>query len=113
MKTWKLALLSAAVMLGLPWLAVTFVPADAGMAVCFLLFFAVNPVYAAVVGVTAGKDVKAAWFQPILTSLLFLAGVWLIFEMGESAFLLYAAAYLLLGLLAMALTAIAQKRRPA
>ena len=34
---------SAAVMLALPWIAVTFVKGDAGMAVCFLLFFAVNP----------------------------------------------------------------------
>ncbi len=30
-------LVSAAVMVGLPWLAVAFAPADAGMAVCLLL----------------------------------------------------------------------------
>ncbi len=30
---------SAVLMLALPWLAVTFVKGDAGMAVCFLLFF--------------------------------------------------------------------------
>ena len=33
---------SAVVMLALPWLAVTLVKGDAGMAVCFLLFFALN-----------------------------------------------------------------------
>ena len=31
------------VMWGLPWLAVTFA-GDAGMAVCFVLFFAINPI---------------------------------------------------------------------
>ena len=34
---------SAVVMLAFPWLTVIFVKGDAGMAVCFLLFFAVNP----------------------------------------------------------------------
>ena len=33
---------SAVVILALPWLAVTLVKGDAGMAVCFLLFFAIN-----------------------------------------------------------------------
>ena len=34
---------SAVIMFALPWLAVTFVKGDAGMAVCFMLFYAVNP----------------------------------------------------------------------
>ena len=37
---------SAVIMLALPWLAVTFIKSDGGMAVSFLLFFAVNPFYA-------------------------------------------------------------------
>ena len=41
---------SVAVMLALPWLAVTFVTGDAAMVVCFLLFFAVNPVYSVAIG---------------------------------------------------------------
>ena len=40
------ALIAALVALLLPWLAVTLVRGDGGMAVCFLLFFAVNPVTA-------------------------------------------------------------------
>ncbi|WP_279053510.1 hypothetical protein [Eisenbergiella tayi] len=47
---------SAVVMLAFPWLAVTFVKGDAGMAVCFLLFFAVNPLYSVLIGAFAGKD---------------------------------------------------------
>ena len=37
---------SAVIMLVFPWLAVTFVKGDGGMAVCFILFFALNPIYA-------------------------------------------------------------------
>ena len=32
-------------MLVFPWLAVTFVKSDGGMAVCFILFFALNPIW--------------------------------------------------------------------
>ncbi len=95
-------LLTASVMLGLPWLAVTFLQADAGMAICFLLFFAVNPVYALLIGGIAGKNRKTDWVLPLLPALLFLAGTWLLFDMGETAFLLYAGIYLLLSLLSMA-----------
>lgn len=43
-KTYLIGLaVSAAVMVLLPWLTVTFVRGDAAMAVCFLLFFGVNP----------------------------------------------------------------------
>lgn len=49
---------SAVVMLAFPWLAVTFVKGDAGMAVCFLLFFAVNPLYSVLIGAFAGKDIR-------------------------------------------------------
>ena len=45
-------IISLAIMLVLPWLAVFFVKGDAGMAVCFILFFAVNPI--------------PAWFMDIL-----------------------------------------------
>ena len=104
--THKWFLITAFVMLGLPFLTVTFAKHDAGMAICFLLFFAVDPLYAAIVGVFAGKDAKRAWYQPFLTSAFFLAGTWLCFDEKETAFLSYAAAYLLLGLLAMGITAL-------
>ncbi len=44
-------IVSAVIMLVLPWLAVTFVKGDGGMAVCFLLFFAINPLYFVIIGV--------------------------------------------------------------
>ena len=47
---------SAVIMLVFPWLAVTFVKGDGGMAVCFILFFALNPIYAIFAGVQASRD---------------------------------------------------------
>lgn len=36
---------SSVIMLAFPWLAVTFIKGDGGMAVCFILIFALNPIY--------------------------------------------------------------------
>ena len=94
-------MISAVIMLLFPFLAVTFVKADAGMAVCFILFYAVNPVYTVVIGIFAGKNIKRLWSLPIISSILFLTGAWLLFDMGEIAFIMYAVIYLILGMLAM------------
>ena len=92
---------SAVVMLAFPWLAATFVKGDAGMAVCFLLFFAVNPLYSVIIGAFAGKDIRRLWSLPVISAVLFFIGTWIFFDMGESAFILYAAVYLVLGIAAM------------
>ena len=76
--------------------SVTFIKGDGGMAVCFILFFAVNPIYAICSGAYAGKDIKIFWPLPIITALFFLLGTWLFFSIGEKAFILYAFGYLLL-----------------
>ncbi len=96
-------------MIGLPWLAVTFA-ADAGMAICFLLFFAVNPLFSVACGIFAGGNIRRRWVLPILTAGLFLAGVWLFFDMGETAFLGYCGCYLALGVIAMLIRAMVKKR---
>lgn len=62
---------SAAVMLLLPWAAVTFVQSDAGMAVTLLLFFAINPAFSIVSGIFAGKSIKEMWCLPVIAALLF------------------------------------------
>ena len=61
---WILA--TAVIMLVFPWLAVTFIKGDGGMAVCFILFFAVNPIYAICSGAYAGKDIKIFWHYQLL-----------------------------------------------
>lgn len=101
---------SAVVMLALPWIAVTFVKGDAGMAACFVLFFALNPLYSVVLGVFAGKDVKHLWSLPVISAVLFLIGTWIFFDMGEMAFVLYAVVYLALGIVTMLISMIIRKK---
>ena len=101
---------SAVVMLAFPWLAVTFVKGDVGMAVCFLLFFAVNPLYSVLIGAFAGKDVKHLWSLPVISAVLFLIGTWIFFDMGETAFILYAAVYLIIGIMAMLISMFIRKK---
>ncbi len=108
-KSLRLLFLTAFVMLGLPWMAVTFAPGDAGMAICFVLFFALNPLYAVFSGVVSGR--KGQWYQPIATAALFLGGTWLFFDPGEPVFLRYAAAYLLLGVVSMMFSAWLHRRK--
>lgn len=101
---------SAVVMLVFPWLAVTFVNGDAGMAVCFLLFFAVNPIYSVIIGAFAGKDIRHLWSLPFISAVLFLIGTWIFFDMGEMAFILYTVVYLAIGIVAMLISMFIRKK---
>lgn len=92
---------SAAIMLLLPWAAVTFVKSNAGMAVTLLLFFVINPIYAVVAGAYAGRTIKELWGVPFIAAILFLVGAWIFFDMGEGAFVIYAGVYLVIGLVSM------------
>lgn len=103
-------LLAMFLMIGCPWLAVEFA-GSAGMAVCFILFFAINPVFSAICGIFAGKNIKQLWALPIITAGLFLVGTWLFFDMGETAFLLYTGCYLIIGIIAMLVSAYLSKRK--
>ena len=106
--TWTI--LDILLMIGCPWLTVTFA-GSVGMAICFILFFAINPFYSAVCGAFAGKDIKQLWALPIITAVLFPVGAWLFFEMGEPAFLLYCVCYLIIGIIAMLISAFMNKRK--
>ena len=106
--TWSI--LSAILMIGCPFFAVEFA-GEAGMAICFLLFFIVNPLFSAVCGVFAGRDTKHLWLLPITISGLFLMGVWMFFEIGEPAFLMYAGCYLVIGSVSMAISHFVSKRK--
>ena len=98
-------LVSALVMLILPWLAVSFVKGDNGMAVCFILFYLGNPIYSILAGVYAEKDRK----ELVITAVLFLAGAWSVFDKNETVFVLYALIYLLLGIAAMFVSGLKKK----
>lgn len=91
-----------------PWLAVTFA-GSAGMAVCFILFYALNPLFALLCGLAAGKALKKLWSLPLITAGLFLLGTWLFFSPLDSVFFLYAAIYLAIALVAMTLRGLFRK----
>ena len=97
-------------MIGCPWLAVTFA-GTAGMAVCFLLFYAINPLFSIACGVFAGKNIKKLWGFPIFNAGMFLVGTWLFFEMGELAFWLYCGVYIIIGICSMLVTAWLNKKK--
>ena len=76
----------------------------AAMPLCFLLFFAVNPITAAVMGTAAGLRPARRWYFPILGPVVFLFSAWGLFSFAEPAFLWYSGGYLIIGLVAMGIT---------
>ncbi|MBQ2887386.1 MAG: hypothetical protein IJE29_00515 [Firmicutes bacterium] len=100
-EVWGPLIAVVAVMLLLPWLLVNLVDAGAGMTVTLLLFFVVNPLFCLWLGSWAGADVKRRWFWPALAAAAFVAGCWLVLDMGETNFLYYAGGYLLIGCVEM------------
>ena len=103
-------IISAFVMFALPWMAVTFVNGNDGMAACFILFFAVNPVFSIILGIFSGEDAKRLWWLPVVSAVFFLTGTWIFFDAGETAFILYAAGYMALGIAAMLISALIRKK---
>ncbi len=104
-------LLSAGLMLALPWIAVTFVPSKAGMTAVLLLFLVINPGHSMAAGYYAGKQIGRLWWVPAVSSGLFLAGAWLFFEKGELSFLTYAGIYYAIGMEAMLVSRLITVRR--
>lgn len=96
--------LIAAVMLLAPWAAATFASHDAGMAICFVLFFGVNFMCSLYVGIFSGLAVKQRWYLPIVNAAAFLLGVWIVFDWGNPDFYGFSIAYLAVGLLTMLIT---------
>ena len=60
--------------------------------------------------VETGKDVKHLWSLPVISAVLFLIGTWIFFDMGETAFILYAAVYLIIGIMAMLISMFIRKK---
>lgn len=89
------------VMFALPLAVARLASECSGMALCMMLFFIVNPIYSAILGYRCGKEIKKMWNLPLVSSIAFLAGTWLFFDIREVWFLIYAAAYLAIGWAAM------------
>ena len=104
-KSLILLLTSILILFGLPLLTVKFAGMN-GMAFCFIMFFAINPIYFIFIGIISGRKVKNHWYLPIISSLIYLFSMWILFEMAETAFVLYASVYLLIGIVSMIITSL-------
>lgn len=80
----------------LPWLITAVVHSDAAMAACFLLWYAIDPVFAIAAGMFAGKRPRELWFLPVLLPVLFLVSTRICFA-PDPAYMGYALMYALLG----------------
>lgn len=80
-----------------PWVVCFVIRSDAAMAICFILWYAIDPVFAIAAGMFAGRDPKHLWFLPLLLPVLFLLASWTCFEWGDPGYLGFALMYLLLG----------------
>ena len=104
------AAVSAFVMIALPWLFRSLIQGYLAFAAIFSLFFVLNPIYSAVVGVFAGRDIKALWYLLLFPPLFFLAGIGLLFTLSSvGVFFRYAVLYLALGTAAMLISAAIRK----
>lgn len=98
-------------MLILPLLIVAFAPAEAAMALCFLLFFAVFPAQTLCFGLVAGTDMRKLWWLPVVGSLGFPFLVSLAFREMIWDLFVYSGIYLSVSLLAMAVMHLGKKRK--
>lgn len=109
MKTFlKISGISIGLMLVLPFVIVKTVPADAGMAACFMLFFAINPVASCLCGIFLGKNIKKNWYCVLVLPIIFFLSSLIIFSF-DMAFTIYAIAYLVLSSVCMIITGIVKK----
>ena len=100
--------LAAVMMLGLPWVAVTF-GSESDMGFTILLLFVIDPWFCVLGGCFAGWNPKAFWMLPLIAIGFFLAGAWIFLSWGDSAFLLYSGCYVVVSGVAMLLSALVKK----
>ena len=93
-----------AILLIAPLAVLNFANPMDGMGLMFLLFFAVNPVASIFVGILSGASVKKLWWTPLLFGVMFLLCCWLALQEIVLDLVVYAVIYLLLGMIAMAVT---------
>ena len=99
---------TVAVMFAFPFAVARLASECSGMALCMILFFIVNPIYSAILGFR--KDIRRMWNLPLVSSIAFLAGTWLFFNIREVWFIIYASVYLIIGWTAMGISKYLNKR---
>ena len=99
-----------ATVLGIPLLAVLFA-STAGMAICILSFYIINPIVSVGTGVFAGFDIKKRWYACLFTGVIFIITAWSLFTAKEPLFLCYSAIYVVFSILSMLITAFIVRRK--
>lgn len=94
------------VMLLLPVLALKLGGAIAGMALCFILFFAVNPLAVLCLGILSGTDIRHLFWVPFVSALAFPLGFSVAVGELVTDLFVYAGLYVIIGLVAMGATAL-------
>ena len=107
----KWYLISLAVMFGLPWATVTFAPSDAGMAICFILFYAINPIFSVLIGAVAASGEENVWVLPCSSATMFIFGTWIFFDSREMIFIVYGCVYLAIGYSSMLVAKMIKRKR--
>lgn len=92
------------VMFLLPFAITRLASECSGMALCMMLFFIINPIYSAILGYRCGQDVRKMWYLPMVSATSFLVGAWIFFDSRELGFIGYAAVYLAIGYIAVAIS---------
>lgn len=95
---------TVAVMFVFPFAVAGLASECSGMALCMILFFIVNPIYPAILGFRCGRDIRRMWNLPLVSSVAFLAGTWLFFDIKEVWLIIYASVYLIIGWTAMGIS---------
>ena len=104
-------LLHTVLMLLVPFLATELAGADAGMAICMLMFFIAYPILSIFVGIVISRDMKYLWWMPLVSAFSFpllfsLAMRGMVWELYT-----YSSIYLFLGYAVAALLLIIKKIR--
>ena len=111
----KVLLLSAAVMIAVPLIInlIFSIPATSGwgMVITLFLFFVIDPFFSVWLGKFCSNDVKRYWGIPLVNALFFMDGVWLAFDFGNTDFMVYAAAYFVIGYAVMGIFSIFKHKK--
>lgn len=92
---------SVFVMLVLPYLVSRHPSYILSISLYRILFRTVNPIYSVVLGLVAGMNTERLWFMPIIPAAVFLLGVWLLFDISDFDYFIYAEFYLVIGIITM------------
>lgn len=85
------------IMVVLPWVVASQIPAEYKSFFTPILLHYINPLFLLFTGLHMGNASKKLWFMPIISSGVFLLAAVLLFSPWKTAYLWYAAGYIVLG----------------